>query len=176
MTKENYTVLGAFKTTQGASAAASRLLTLGGFTQDQVSVLMSEAARDHLLTLEQRSKAPEGAALGGVAGGVLGAIAVGLTSVASVAVPALGLLVGGPLIAALAGGGAGAAAGGLIGALVGLGLNEQQAHVYKDLLHEGGVVVAVDAASQTDAKQAMAILQESGALKLDTETGRPILA
>jgi hypothetical protein len=89
-----------------------------------------------------------GAALGGVAGGVLAAIAaIGTTLV----IPGLGLWVAGPLAAGLAGAGAGGLTGGLIGALVGWGIPEEHAKEYEKGLRRGGIAMAVSPRSDEDA-------------------------
>ena len=45
--------------------------------------------------------------------------------------------------AALAGAGIGAAAGGLLGALTGMGIPEEEAHVYAEGVRRGGTLVTV---------------------------------
>ena len=72
-------------------------------------------------------------------GGALAAIA----AAATVAVPGLGLLVAGPIAAALAGAGAGAVVGGGIGALVGAGIPEERVKEYESGLKEGGILMGV---------------------------------
>jgi hypothetical protein len=73
-------------------------------------------------------------------GATLGAVlAIGTTLV----IPGLGLVIAGPIAAALAGGGAGAVTGGIIGGLVGLGIPEPNAQAYQEALREGGVVLGV---------------------------------
>ena len=57
--------------------------------------------------------------------------------------PGLGLLVAGPIAAALAGAGAGAVAGGAIGALVGAGIPEERVKEYESGLKKGGIVMGV---------------------------------
>ena len=81
-------------------------------------------------------------------GKALAAIAaVGTT----LALPGLGLLIAGPLAAALAGGGGGALTGGLIGALVGSGIPEEHAKHYDQGIRDGGIVMGVNPRTQEDA-------------------------
>ena len=85
---------------------------------------------------------------GGGVGATLGAIAaIGTT----LALPGLGLLIAGPIAAALAGGGAGALTGGLVGALIGHGIPEEQAKQYEQGIREGGIVMGVQPRSDEDA-------------------------
>ena len=98
--------------------------------------MTEEGRRRHFgdgATTELGNKALEGA---GVGGGI-GAVA------ATVAVPGVGLLVAGPIAAALAGAGAGAVVGGGIGALVGAGISEERIKEYESGLKEGGILMGV---------------------------------
>jgi uncharacterized membrane protein len=70
-----------------------------------------------------------------------------------VAIPGLGLVVSGPIAAALAGAGAGAATGGLVGAMIGLGIPEDRAREYERGVQNGGVVVGALARDDADAEQ-----------------------
>jgi hypothetical protein len=66
-------------------------------------------------------------------------------------IPGLGIVVAGPLAAAVAGAGAGGVTGGIIGALIGSGIPEERAHVYEKGVKEGNIVMGVDARDQADA-------------------------
>ena len=118
-----------------------------GYSADDINVIMTEEGRKRHFgtgtTTELGNKAMEGAGAGAgigmVAGGALGAIA----AAATVAVPGLGLLVAGPIAAALLGAGAGGVAGGAIGALVGAGIPEERVKQYESGLKEGGIVMGV---------------------------------
>ncbi|MCA9628488.1 MAG: DUF3341 domain-containing protein [Myxococcales bacterium] len=165
-------VFGAFKTPAGAQSAVHTLES-HGFLHRDISVLMTESARQHFATVQKNTKGPEGAAVGGVAGGIIGAIAAGLTAVVTVAVPGIGLLAAGPLVAVLAGLSAGAATGGLLGGLIGLGLSEHEAKLYEATIRGGGVVVAVDTRTSDETQRARNVLEEAGALKVNSERGKP---
>ncbi|HTE06324.1 MAG TPA: hypothetical protein VK824_09025 [Planctomycetota bacterium] len=124
---------------------AYRGLIAAGFAPADISVLMSETTRGKHFAIEGNTKAAEGAATGGVIGGAVGAIAAGLVAVGALAVPGVGLLAAGPLIAALAGAGAGAAVGGLSGGLIGLGFPEHEAKLYSERIAKGAILVGVRA-------------------------------
>jgi uncharacterized membrane protein len=81
------------------------------------------------------------------------------------AVPGLGLVAAGPIVATLAGLGAGAAAGGLTGALLGLGLPEHEAKFYNEQIEQGGILVGVYTHDDR-AAQARKTLEASGAEKV----------
>lgn len=133
-----------FKTRAAAEAAVERLVE-SGFRRGDIGLLMSQQTGGREFGFTESSKAPEGAATGAAVGGVLGAIAAGLAAVGTIAIPGLGLVAAGPILAALAGAGAGGAAGSLIGALAGSGIPEHEAKFYSDALEAGSILVSVQA-------------------------------
>lgn len=149
-----------FETRSAANEAADRLLA-AGFSQSNISMLMSEATRGKEFTLTTETKAPEGAAAGAAIGGVLGALVASLVAVGSLAIPGIGLVAAGPIVAALAGLGAGGAAGGMVGALVGLGVPEHEAKFYSEKLEGGGILVGVYTTDER-AKLAKDVLDAAG--------------
>ena len=119
---------------------------------------MSERTRggyhDHGTEGQMKSgtHASEGMVEGGELGTAIGATAGAILAIGtSIAIPGLGLIVAGPILAAFAGGGAGAVAGGAIGGLVGLGIPEANAKAYEEALKNGGVVFGVVPHSDVDA-------------------------
>ncbi|CAN5428648.1 hypothetical protein BH09PSE5_BH09PSE5_14550 [soil metagenome] len=80
---------------------------------------IEEAALSH--------KAAKGAGIGAGVGGFLGAVIAAIAAaVTSIALPGFGVLMAGPLAAAVIGAGAGAANGTLVGALIGWGIPEER--------------------------------------------------
>ena len=63
----------------------------------------------------------------------------------------LGLVVAGPIAAAIAGAGAVAAGGGLIGALIGWNMPEERVKEYEEGVKNGGILMGVHARSDEDA-------------------------
>jgi hypothetical protein len=157
-------ITGIFPTRSSADRAVQDLVSAGFRTED-VSVLMPETDVGREFNVEKNTKAPEGAATGATIGGVVGAVAMGLAAIGTVAVPGLAFVAGGPIVAALTGLGAGAAAGGLTGALVGLGIPEHEAKIYKEKMGAGGVLVGVYAEGDR-AKEAKRIMDAAGAEKV----------
>ncbi len=137
---------------QGYNALAER-----GYAKDDVNVVMSEDTKKrHFATAgeetELGNKAAEGAGIGGAIGGTLGAIAAAVAAVGTTLVlPGLGLIIAGPLAAAVAGAGAGAASGGIIGALVGWGIPEERMKRYDDGIKNGGILMGVRPRNDEDA-------------------------
>ncbi len=156
-----------------AAESAVAALEKRGYTSDQVSVLMSDEMRKRYLggaegtgtlEVEKGSKAVKGLGTGSAIGGTLGAIAGAIAAVGtSLAIPGLGLVVAGPIAAALAGAGAGGATGGLLGTLVGAGMPEYRAKYYEEQLKKGGVMVGVEARSEEEADQLEDELEHLGA-------------
>lgn len=166
------TVTGVFRTKEDAEQAYNSLINRG-YSPDEITVLMSDKTRDlyykdavndpdakdrvydkdekvhekDSLGSKAMEKAGVGSAIGGTAGAIIGAIAAIGTSVA---LPGLGLVVAGPIVAALTGAGAGGLTGGLIGALVGSGIPKDRAEVYHNSIKEGGIVVGVTPKSHDD--------------------------
>ncbi|MBL8685011.1 MAG: hypothetical protein JNK05_37895 [Myxococcales bacterium] len=142
---------------QADAESAIIALEKRGYRKEDVSVLMSDETRKRLaahssMTHTSGEKAAEGAGVGSAVGGVAGAIILGIVAVAApIAIPGIGLLISGPLVAALAGSGAGGLAGGLIGSLVRVGIPESHAKIYDLGLREGGVLITVQPRSQFDA-------------------------
>src|SRR5881394_4455138 len=102
-------ITGLFKTRAAAEAAVDAVIKRG-YTRDDISVLMSDATRNKEFALQTRSHAADGAGIGGAVGGTIGAVLAAIVAVGtSIVIPGLGLVVAGPIAAALAGLGAGAA-------------------------------------------------------------------
>ena len=152
--RESRMMTGLFRDRESAEGAY-RSLNSRGYGKDDINLLMSEDTRkkyfadsDTELGTKAWEDAGKGAAIGGGVGATLAAIAaIGTT----LALPGLGLLIAGPIAAALAGGGAGALTGGLIGALVGYGIPEDRAKVYDQGIREGGIVMGVNPRNDEDA-------------------------
>lgn len=140
-----------------------------GYGRDEITVLMSEQARDEFfpaedVVVEEENKALEGTGAGGAIGAAVGAIAGALAAVGTtVMIPGLGLVIAGPLAAALAGAGAGGVTGGLLGALVGAGMSEERATIYKTAVEEGGIVMTVRPRDADDAEAIHESWEECGA-------------
>jgi hypothetical protein len=141
-----------------------------GYSSKEINALMTQQTRT-LITKDERegkikagNMAGEGMAAGGAVGTVVGATIGAIAAIGTaIALPGLGLVVAGPIGAALAGGGAGAVAGGLIGGLVGLGIPESNAKAYEKVLREGGIVIGVVPHSDEDATSIRKQFEEQGA-------------
>ena len=138
-------VAGVFDSRKEADAAVSKLLDTG-FKKEDLSLIVSDHAHHAIFsapTDDESTRTIEGGAAGALIGGALGALIAGLTLVGVIVVPGSGLLVVGPLVAALSGAGAGAAAGGLSGALISAGFAVDEAKRYEEEIKQGKAVIVV---------------------------------
>ena len=139
-----------------SSESAYKSLRDRGYSDDEINVIMSDDTRKKYYgndpDSDLGSKAAEGTGVGGAIGGTLGAIIGGIAAIGTnLVLPGLGLVVWGPLAAALAGAGAGGLTGGLVGALVGWGIPEDRAKLYESGIKSGGTVLGVTPRSPEDA-------------------------
>ena len=152
--RERRMMTGLFRDRESAEGAY-RSLSSRGYGKDDVNLLMSEDTRKKYFTdddSELGTKAWEDAGKGAAIGGGVGATLAALAAIGTtLALPGLGLLIAGPIAAALAGGGAGALTGGLIGALVGHGIPEEHAKQYEQGIKDGGIVMGVNPRNDEDA-------------------------
>jgi len=161
-------ITGIFHTRSSAMLAVEDLMR-HGFLQDDISLLMSETTRGREFIVDETTKAPEGLAAGAAIGGAIGALALGLTAVGLVAAPAVGVFVTGQWLAALAGFGAGALGGGLIGGLIGLGIPEHEAELYRGEIEKGGILLGLYTMDEERAKEAHRLLEANGAEHVKAE-------
>jgi hypothetical protein len=150
-------VTGMFRDRESAERAYGSLASRG-YSNDDVNLLMSDETRKKHFTDDGRetelgTKAAEGAGKGAAIGGGVGATLAAIAAIGtSVALPGLGLVVAGPLLAGLAGAGAGGATGGIIGALIGAGIPEERVKHYEEGVRNGGIVMGVNARNDEDAE------------------------
>jgi len=148
-------VTGLFRDRENAERAYGAV-TSRGYDKGDVNLMMSDETRKKHFSAdsggytELGNKAAEGAGIGGAIGGTLGAIAAAVAAVGtSIAIPGLGLVIAGPIAAALAG--AGGLAGTVVGALIGWGIPEERVKQYEDGIKEGGILMGVKPRSEEDA-------------------------
>ena len=165
------TTIGVFTTHASARAAIDELRAMGVADAD-ISYLYTNIDGD-IKDGHSDSKVGEGTAAGATTGALLGAIAG--FAVANAVLPGVGtLLVAGPLAAALgltgvaattvAGAMTGLAAGGLVGALANIGVSEEDAKLYEDLVRSGNVLVV----AREGAVSAREVFMKHGAKQIGT--------
>jgi hypothetical protein len=145
-----------------------------GFPMDNVSVVGRHGdTEDDVAGVEVHksidNKADEGAVTGAVAGGTIGGITGLLVGLGSLAIPGVGpvLLAGAAataLATTLAGTAIGAGGASLLGALIGLGIPDNDAQIYSDSLEQGYYLVVIDG-TETQVQHAGEILNRKGVSK-----------
>src|SRR4029450_11392377 len=143
MADKKTAVFGIYSTVTQAELAVDALVN-EGFSNADVSVLMSDNQGSKDFAHEKNTKAPEGTTTGAATGGAIGGTLGLLAGIGALAIPGVGpLIAAGPIMAALSGAAVGAATGGVVGGLVGLGIPEIEAKRYEEKLKKGNYVVAV---------------------------------
>ncbi len=157
-TGQSRMVTGLFNDRDSAERAYQALIARG-YSNEEANVIMSDETRNRFYpegsehTSALADKTLEDAGKGAAIGGTLGAIIAGIAAIGtSIVLPGLGLIVAGPIAAALMGAGAGGLTGGLIGALVGHGIPEEHAAEYESGVKNGGVFMGVNARNDEDAQ------------------------
>jgi hypothetical protein len=139
-------------------------LKAGGFSNQDISVLLPESVGTKDFAHEKGTKAPEGASTGAGTGIILGGAMGWLVGIGALAIPGLGpFIAAGPIMAALAGAGVGGTVGGIAGALIGMGIPEYEAKRYEGRVKNGGILLSVHSTSSAWTKRAKEILKRTGA-------------
>jgi hypothetical protein len=162
MAGKNTAAFAIFPSRAAAESAVDRLVA-AGFSNQDVSVLMSDTNSSREFATEKNTKAPEGTTTGVGVGGVVGGTLGLLAGIGALAIPGVGpLIAAGPIMGALAGLGVGGAVGGLVGALVGLGIPEYEAKRYEGRVKDGGILVSVHCYSSEEVSRAKDVLKQAG--------------
>ena len=163
MAGKNTAAFGIYKDRATAETAVDRLLA-EGFSNQDVSVLMSDNSGSKDFATEKNTKAPEGTTTGVGVGGAVGGTLGLLAGIGALAIPGVGpLIAAGPIMAGLAGLGIGGAVGGLVGALVGMGIPEYEAKRYEGRVKDGGILLSVHCNTSEEISKAKDILKATGA-------------
>jgi hypothetical protein len=163
MAGKNTAAFGIYATRSQAENAVETLQRTG-FRLEDISVLLPENLGSKDIGAVKATKAPEGAATGVTAGGVIGGTLGLLVGIGALAIPGVGpLIAAGPIVSALAGLGVGGAVGGFTGALIGLGIPEYEAKRYEGRINKGGILLSVHCDNSEWTSKAKDILKATGA-------------
>jgi hypothetical protein len=145
-------------TTRDEAEVAVRRIMFCGYRRQDISLLMSESTRKRCCPKAARDTAS--------------ASAFGAAVATSVVVPGLGVVVAGPIAAALASA-VWTGTGGVACVLVSAGIPEKQACFYELCLLDGGILVGLYARTEKDAELVEMILEDfSGIQVRSSSTGR----
>jgi Heat induced stress protein YflT len=155
-------IIGIFNNSNDAENAVKELKSIG-YSSDDISIIARET--EEIKTLRENTSTAgsvaDGAVTGTVTGAGVGALAGLLIGAGILALPGIGgILIGGPIAAALGLTGAaattmsgavtGGVAGGIIGALVGMGVSETDAESYSKRIAQGQILLAVRVRDTSD--------------------------
>ena len=151
-------ITGLFKDQAGVERAYQSIVQRGYDTAD-INLVMSDATRERFSSggrkgdAELASKVAEGGEPGGPVSGTIGTMLPVLAVLGVFFVlPGLGLVVFGPVAAALAGAGAAGLAGvGLMGVLGDWDIPQERIQQYEAGIHAGGILIGVKPRSDQDA-------------------------
>ncbi len=160
-------VVGMFENTRDVDQAVDAL-SKAGYSKAQIGVIARRGVLKEKTSLTTTTEI--GAIAGGTLGGV-GGLLVGL-NVVTLAIPGIGEVVAAVdlltvLGATLLGAGIGALGGGIVGALVGLGLPEHEAHVYAEGVKRGNILITVQAPAER-MPEVTGIFRQANAVDIST--------
>ena len=181
MSDKKVGVFGIYSNRSAVENAAGSLVK-AGFPIFDISALLPETlggpkdiGTEKALGTEKATKAPEGAAAGVTAGGVIGGTLGLLAGAGLLAIPGLGpFMAAGPIMAGLAGLGVGGAMGGVTGALIGMDIPEFQAKRYEGRLQKGGILLSVHCDTTEEIKRAKEALKATGGEDVSSSGESPI--
>ena len=169
MAMERTTVVGVFHDRDDAEKAIDELHRLG-FRDDEIGFAIG-GDHNHVEGTTANEDAPKDTAKGAITGAIAGAGVGGLVALASaLLIPGLGpVLAGGALATILSGAMIGAGAGTVMGALMGLGVPEEEARYYEGEFTEGRTIVTVKAGGRyTEVRD---VLRRFGAYDVENRGG-----
>lgn len=143
-----------------------RELESSGISHDRISIVANRGAAGDHVKVKEGSEAGPGAGAGAAVGAVVGGAGGALAGLGVLAIPGVGPVVAAgwlvaTVVGAVSGAGVGGAGGGLIGAMIGNGVPESDAHVYAEGVRRGGTLVTVRVDEAT-VPTAEAILRKFG--------------
>ena len=160
------TITAVYDDIQNAHDAIRDLKQTGSFSDSDLSLISLDADNRYSRYLDDDATDDEAtiteasAGAGATAGAVVGALTGLLLGTSVLVMPGVGAIVAlGPIGATLAGSGIGAALGGLTGALVGMGIDHDDATLYREAVRRGSTLVLVRA-SDTNVDRAVEILND----------------
>ena len=155
MAAKKTAVFGIYQTSAQAESAVDQIVEFrtvaGGFTHNDISVLLPHTKSSKGFAHERNAEAPEGTATGVMTGGAIGGT-----------------------LGRLAGNGALAAVGGLVGTLVGMGVQEYEAKRYEGRVKDGGVLLSVHCDTSDQVSRAKDLLKQTGAEDVSSGGEEPV--
>jgi hypothetical protein len=150
-------------TTEPQATTIVKQLKTTGFSHNDISVLFPDKASTRDFAHEQHTKAPEEVAAGAGTSGVLGDALDWKERGGIIAIPGLGPFVAaGPIMAMLSGAAAFAVLRDLTGALISVGIPEDEAKRHEGKIKNGSILISVHARDSTERDMAKTIFEHAG--------------
>jgi len=162
------TVYGVVSDRAGAEGALNSL-RIKGFRNIDLALLSPDSPVRKGFTHVKSTKAPEGAATGGIVGAMAGGMLGWLAGVGGIEMAELApFIAAGPIMGLMAGAGAASALGGFLGCLIGFGVPEYEAKRIEGALPEKNMVVSVRCDDLFWCNRATETLEMAGATSIAT--------
>ena len=150
-------------TTEPQATTIVEQLKGAGFSNNDISVLFPDKTGTRDFAHEQHTKVSEGAAAGAGTSGVLGDALDWKEGGGIIAIPGLGPFVAaGPIMAMLSGAAAFTALRDLTGALISVGIPEDEAKRHEGKIKNGSILISVHARDSTERDIAKTIFEHAG--------------
>src|SRR5581483_1019032 len=165
---KNISVMGIYADRATVSDAVN-VMHRAGYRATDISVLESDNLGSKDFAHEKRTKALEGAAIGGAACSGIGFVLGWLAAIQTVVIPALSPLVAaGPVLAATAAAGAFGALGWIVGLFAGMRTPEYVAKRYAGRIRRGGILLSIHCDSREWCERAKKTLKDTGAREISS--------
>jgi uncharacterized membrane protein len=165
------TVVGVFPSVAAAESALREMLR-AGLDREDISVMGRQDLAGQLVDTERREPGGSSAGVGMAAGAAAGGLGGLLVGLGLLTIPGIGpVLAAGPIASAIAGAGLGAVGGALIGAMVDLGIPDDEAQELAEAVRRGGILLAARADDGT-IDRVVDIMEDHGALDVAEEVDR----
>jgi hypothetical protein len=156
-------VLGVFEDEKSAKQAINKMKDQG-ISEDEISLVARQQEGDDFEAGDMGG-ADQNLSDGAATGGVLGGLAGLLAGAGMLTIPGVGpILAAGPISAGLSG----AAAGGIAGGLADFGVDEETGQRYAQEVEQGKILVAAENTENTKIDEVASLLREEGAKDVET--------
>jgi hypothetical protein len=160
-------VIGIFEDYAQAGKAIQALRD-GDYRAEDISIVGADPEETRMASVDLQRHSPDKVV---VAGSILGAAGGWLVGLAALAIPGVGpFIAAGPLLSALSGAAAGGLIGTFAGALIHFDIPEYEAKIYEGHLSAGKILVAVHTHDKAERVRAEDIMDDCGAIEIDSRT------
>ena len=163
MTGNKTVVFGIYATRDGVELATNALVT-SGFPLADISVLLPESlgVAEGVETGDSIG-VPRSMITGAVGGAAAGGVLALMAGIGALAIPGvLPVIAAAPIVDVLAGMGTVGAIGGFAGAIIGMGIPEDEVKVHEARLKKGGILVSLHCATSDEVTRVKELVEQTG--------------